>query len=122
MTKLAAIGAVRVKPFSAPLFFIHAGQSLRVARAASGCLYAGTRAHEGKAFSLTVWESPAQMKTFAQSQEHKRAMKWAWLTAETFHFCHFQVDALPSWEDAIARWKAKEALVHGGELGQKRAF
>lgn len=121
-TKLAAIGAVRVKPFAAPLFFIHAARSLRAARAAPGCSFAGTHARDGKAFSLTVWDSPAQMKAYAQSSDHKTAMRWAWLTAETFHFCHFHVERRPSWDEAIERWKAKEALVQPDDLGQKRAF
>lgn len=122
---LAAIGAVRIKPWAAPLFFLHAGRALRAAQTAPGCVFAGTRMHDGKAFSLTVWKSPAEMKAYAHGAGHAQAMKWAWLTATTFRFCHFQVEEPPHWDDAIARWNKmmhERGLVPAAELGHKRAF
>ena len=124
-THLAAIGAVRIKPWVAPLFYLHAGRALKAARHAKGCIYAGTRLHEGKAFSLSVWDSPADMKAYAMGSVHKTAVNWAWLTATTLRFCHFPTDGRPSWDEAIERWDKMmraQPLVPPSELGQKRAF
>lgn len=122
---LAAIGAVRIKPLGAPVFFVLASRALKAAQRAEGCRFAGTHFRDGKAFSLTVWDSPADMKRFAKGPGHKPAMDLAWIAAETFHFCHFPVDTTPGWDEAIAKWAAKshpEALVQASDLRQKRAF
>lgn len=105
MSKLAAIGAVRAKRWAFPLFLYHATTALRQARDAPGCVWAGTHFQDGYAFSLSVWNSPADMKRYAQSGRHARAMRWAWLTGEVSRFCHFAVEEVPSWDAAIARWK-----------------
>jgi hypothetical protein len=110
MAYLAAIGAVRVKPLGFPLFVNHAVAALGEARAAPGCIWAGTHAQRGYAFSLSVWNSPADMKRYARSRLHARAMRWAWMTAEVTRFCHFPVGAVPSWDEAIAQWDAMMEL------------
>lgn len=109
MSKLAAIGALRPKPLGAPLFLIHATRALRQAQQARGCVWAGTQFCEGYAFSLSVWDSPADMKRYARSGRHARAMRWSWATGEVFRFHHFAVDEVPPWDEAIGRWKSMMA-------------
>ena len=78
---------------------------MNTAKDAPGCVFAGTNFHEGKAFSLTVWESPAHMKTYVHGKLHGRAMRWSWLTSKVLRFHHFTVETPPSWDEAISRWQ-----------------
>jgi len=120
--KLAAIGAVRPRLFMFPLFILHARQALAAAKASQGCSFAGTHFRRGLAFSLTVWDSPADMKRYAHGQGHARAMRWSRLTSQISYFHHFTVTTRPSWDEAIARWEAHAPLVAAPKLGHKRVF
>lgn len=102
----AAVGAVRPKKIAMPMFYAHASKALRAAQSASGCAFAATHFHDGKAFSLTVWESSQAMAAYARGPGHAPAMRGARITSEVFHFHHFEVDSVPTWSEAIARWEA----------------
>jgi|GEM_PF-3831444 len=103
---LAAIGAVKPKRQGLPLFARHASKALSSAKTAPGCVFAETNFRDGYAFSLTVWEARDDMESYATRPGHRPAMKWAQFTAQVFHFTYFEVDRVPRWSEAIARWQA----------------
>ncbi len=107
--RFATVGAARVKWYAAPIFALHARAALRAATKAKGCAFAGVQAHNGYAFSMTVWDSLEDMITYAKGPAHARAVRWVWLTAQTSQFCRFPVDSIPDWNTAITRWEAAQA-------------
>lgn len=104
---LASIGGLRLRGMRfAPEFYLFASMALRQAQRDASCLSASTFQRKGLDFSLTVWESPAAMKTYALSGAHARLLGRADRLAEVFHFHHFHCDAAPSQDEAYVRWRA----------------
>lgn len=101
----AAVGAVKPHRTAFPLFVRNATKALNAAKSAPGCSFAETTFRDGLAFSLTVWDRPEDMAAYAKGPGHRPAMRWAKQTGEVFHFTHFEVQTVPSWNDAVARWE-----------------
>jgi hypothetical protein len=101
-----SITGIRLKSiWSAPLFFRHAFFASRQARRAPGNLLIRTRRVDGVLHTLTFWRSREDMLAFMKSGAHREAMK-------DFHrigsggSCGFVADEAPSWEEAVAYWRA----------------
>jgi hypothetical protein len=110
MTKLiVAIGGFRLHHWSlTPLFSAYAVPAFLQARNAPGNRFADARFVDGRHFSLSAWESPRAMRDYAISGRHARAMRAArWLGSGPF--AHYASDAPPSWEEALAVWRAAHA-------------
>ncbi|MEM1131177.1 MAG: hypothetical protein AAGH83_11750 [Pseudomonadota bacterium] len=104
-----AIGGFRLRhPLLLPAFSAYAVASMRQARAAPGNVHAAARMADGRYFSLSVWDSPAAMRRFAQGGAHRRAMNAAsWLGDGPF--AHFKSAAIPEWDEALAEWRIHHA-------------
>ena len=107
---LVAVGAVKIRHWSlAPLFFAFAAPSLGQARSAEGLIAAEVLERYGLQFSVTTWASPADMKTYALSGVHKRAVAVQPLLGINYGFHHFQTERPVTPDDAVALWcDAKE--------------
>ena len=104
---LVAIGGGPMKSsFVSPVFFWFASSSLREARQARGCQMATVFQNPVGYFSLTVWDAPADMKRFAASGLHARAMRIERRLFKWSYFHHYQTDEMPTQKDAFSRWKA----------------
>ena len=104
---LAAIGSSRPKRLlTAPLFFLKARHAVAQARAAQGCVSAAVFPKAGWFFSLTVWESPADMKRFASSGAHGRIVAEYTRYAAIDRFHHFQCHEVPDHDAAYRAWVA----------------
>lgn len=107
---LAVIGGLRVKSaLRWPEFFLLTMGSLVQARRAPGVLSAQVFPEEEGFFSLSVWESPAAMKRYATSGAHGRAMRRSARVAVVFPFHHFPCDDIPTPQQAVQLWRAREA-------------
>jgi hypothetical protein len=107
ITKL--IGGFRLHHWSlTPLFSAYAVPAFLQARNAPGNRFADARFVDGRHFSLSAWESPRAMRDYATSARHARAMRAArWLGSGPF--AHYVSDDLPTWEAALAVWRAAHA-------------
>lgn len=104
---LVAIGGLRIRnAFHAPEFYWRASHTLAQARGADGCLHASVFRKAEGLFSLTVWQSPAEMKRYAHSGAHARILKVAPRLAVIYHFHHYRCDGVPDAQDAYDRWKS----------------
>jgi hypothetical protein len=114
---LAAIGGLRIRGLHlAPEFYLFASMALRQARKDPACQYATAFKRDGLDFSLTLWDSPAAMKRYAQTGAHARLLGRADRLAEVFYFHHFACETPPSEKEAHARW-----LAHGSSAGWQLA-
>jgi hypothetical protein len=110
---LAAIGGLRIRSLRfAPEFYLFASMALRQARKDPACRFATAFQRDGLDFSLTLWDSPAAMKHYAQSGAHAHLMGRADRLAEVFYFHHFPCDDAPDADEAYARWRD-----HGEQSG-----
>ena len=101
-----AIGGIKVKnAFRLIEFTLYVAPSLRQARAAPGCLHAEVFPADGYYFSLTAWQSPADMKRYARSRPHLYAMRRASVLSSASRFHHFQAETIPTPADALSRWR-----------------
>ncbi|RII37922.1 hypothetical protein DL237_14710 [Pseudooceanicola sediminis] len=108
---IAVIGGLRVRSaLRAPEFFFLTMGSLVQARRAEGVLHASVFPATEGFFSLSVWDSPASMKRYAQSGAHKRAMIRSGRVAVVFPFHHFPCTAIPTQQAALQMWREREAL------------
>ncbi|TMM55324.1 antibiotic biosynthesis monooxygenase family protein [Sulfitobacter sabulilitoris] len=90
-------------------FYFYTRRALRQARRAKGCVKAGLIAADGCYLSVSVWESPGDMKRYAASGAHAQALRASrWLVA-WFRFHHFQSEEPPRMSQALAYWREKEA-------------
>jgi hypothetical protein len=54
-------------------------------------------------YTLTAWETEADLKRFARSGAHLAAMKTSGSIASEIRTCTFTADSLPEWKDAQMR-------------------
>jgi hypothetical protein len=90
-------------------FQFYTSRALSQARKAPGNVFAGVIRRRGCYLSVSVWETPADMKRYARSGAHATAHKAsAWLVA-WFRFHHYQTDEIPTIRAASDVWVAREA-------------
>jgi len=111
---VAAITRLRLRSWRFLLpFMIHASRSQKQAMAAPGCFGVRTRKTRGLAFwTLTAWESEAQLRAFLSSDPHRATMPKlpAWCDeAVTTHWT-IETKQLPDWQVGTAK------LLEGGRL------
>jgi len=112
---LIAIGGITVAPGLAQAeFSYHTLRSLAQVRRAPGMIASHVTEDQGMYFSLTAWESPAQMKRFATSGAHAKAMARMQAMGASGMFHHYHSDAVPTWAEALSRWRS----VHGERVSQ----
>lgn len=58
-------------------------------------------------YTLTAWETEADLKRFARSGAHLNAMKVSALLAKSISTYTFQSDTIPNWKDAKVMLKEK---------------
>ena len=51
-------------------------------------------------YTLSVWESVEDLKSFAQSGEHLEAMKWSRKLAAEIRIYTFETERVPNWKEA----------------------
>ncbi|MBV6658044.1 MAG: hypothetical protein KI785_09790 [Devosiaceae bacterium] len=91
-------------------FSLLASKSFRQAMAAPGNLSASARQVDGVHHTLTVWQSREAMLAYLRSGPHLRAMR-ASNRLGAGKTCGYYADAAPSWEAALAVWRAKAQAV-----------
>ncbi len=96
--------------WAAPVFWWHAIPCFRQAQAAPGCLRAQARTVGDRHHTVTVWESPAAARAYAQSGAHAKAMM-VFDRIATGRITGFAATEPPDWDTALARWAADEPAV-----------
>jgi hypothetical protein len=102
---VASITELNLKNFWSYLVFLpHAVRSHRQASKAEGMISIQVRS-EGILVqrTLTVWQSARDMVNFVKAGPHRNAMASFSRHANPSFTCHFEVDEVPSWEDALNR-------------------
>jgi hypothetical protein len=99
-------------PLRLPLFVWHAVRSMRQAKAAPGNLFAEARSLAGVQHTLTVWQSREAMRAYLRGGAHLAAMR-AFPRIGTGTTCGYDAATVPSWDEALAHWRA-HALPVGG--------
>ncbi len=101
-----AIGGITVQPGLARAeFSFHTLRSLAQVRRWSGLIDSRVSQQGELYFSLTAWDSPVEMKRFATSGAHARAMARVDAMGAVGVFHHYQSDRPPSWSEAITHWR-----------------
>lgn len=102
-----SVTGLRVKSLRhLPRFWWHALRSFRQAQKADGVLSVAVRNVDGVQHTLTCWPSRKQMLMFMRSGAHLQAIR-AFRDIATGSTIGFEADTPPSWEAAIAKWKAE---------------
>ena len=78
---------------------------------APGNIMAETRTIDGVHHTLSAWEDLAAMLVYLRSARHARAMRRLDGFA-TGHVYGYQADTLPSWEEALAEYRAHGRAVY----------
>jgi len=103
---LLAIGGGALKHLArAPEFFLRSGASIRQARRHPGCVHAEVGKYGDLLLSYTGWRSPADMRDFASSGAHLRAVQRVPVLVDWFRFHHFAADTPPDFAEAAALWR-----------------
>ena len=101
-----SVTGLRVKSFwRIPLFWRHALASMRQAKRAPGNLSADARRMYGVQHTLTVWRGRSDMLAYMKSGAHLAAIK-SFHSIATGATCGFEAEDRPTWDEAIAYWRA----------------
>ncbi|MGB1964710.1 MAG: hypothetical protein ACPHW3_08455 [Candidatus Puniceispirillales bacterium] len=90
------IGAIR--------FWLLAIPSFNQAKSSNGILFCEAKSVNGYKHTLTAWNSKESMNDFVFSKTHVKAIKAYPKIAKGFTVT-YESDAVPSWEDALAKWE-----------------
>ena len=102
-------------PWQLPRFYWHAVRALRQAKRAPGNLHSDVKTVGRVRHTLTAWRDRQAMCAFRYSDPHRSAIA-AFGSFATGKTCGFESDGLPSWEEALAYWRA-----HGRSYGSDPA-
>ncbi len=111
---IASVTELNLKNFwSLFLFLPHAVRSKVQADKSKGLISISIKS-EGLLVqrTLTVWEDEASMKDYVRSGWHLKAMKSFGKMAQKSFVVKFEVQATPTWEEAI-----KQLRAHGRSIG-----
>tara|TARA_B100001094_G_scaffold59445_1_gene54908 strand:- start:283 stop:612 length:330 start_codon:yes stop_codon:yes gene_type:complete len=100
-----SITGIKVKSFFKMLKFMrYTVPSFTAARKASGNLFCESRKINKYHHTLTAWQNRYKMMDFLRGKHHSSAMK-NFRSLGTGSVYGYEDDNIPSWEDAIKRWK-----------------
>ena len=118
----AAIGGMQLKRWTAYFRIIFPTlKVLKAARRAEGCIHAETFKDGDVFFAVSVWQSKAQMQSFARSGLHAQLMRMANQHMAVFFNHTQQFDVVPGREAFTAAWRDKIAERDGkGTVGVYR--
>lgn len=63
-------------------------------------------------YTMTLWDSDADMKVFAQSGEHKESMKSTAKLGQQVRTLTLEADKIPSWRYAKRRLRAEGKIIN----------
>lgn len=102
-----SVTGLRVKSvWHLPRFWWHALRSFRQAQQAEGVISVAVRNVDGVQHTLTCWPTRKHMLAFMRGGAHLQAIR-AFREIATGSTIGFEADAPPSWDEALAKWKAE---------------
>ncbi len=102
---LVSVGGMELRGLSKlPKFLWLANRSLRQAKAADGCIHVELFRQGSFFLVLSVWETPADMKQYAQNGLHRDVMERAHETTISARNHSYQSDRVPSRDEANESW------------------
>ena len=102
---LVSIGALRPRGLLALLrVFRLSARALKAARAAPGCHQASVFRAGGQYFALSVWETRAQMQSFARGPVHGPIMRENRALLAAFKSLAYEADHIPTQAEASRYW------------------
>ena len=102
-----SVTALKTKGFfSAIRFWLLAGPTFRQAKSSKGVLFCEVKTVDGFHHTLTAWETKKDMKKFASSPIHLKAMK-VFPKIATGLTIGYEADEIPSWSEALENWRTQ---------------
>lgn len=102
------ITEIKVKNlFKFPAFLKHSVRSHDQAKKAPGNIHTSLNGKRLSGYTITAWNSEADMTAFRNSGAHKTAMQEMKKISSAFRTVHYHADKAPSWQEAFAILKQK---------------
>ena len=100
-----SITGIKVKSFFGMLKFMrYTLPSFTAARKANGNLFCDSKKINKYHHTLTAWENRSKMIYYLRGKHHSSAMK-NFRSIGTGSVYGYEDDLIPSWEDALKKWK-----------------
>ncbi|WP_160724766.1 DUF3291 domain-containing protein [Bacillus sp. USDA818B3_A] len=94
-------------PTKLPIFFWHAFKSIVQSKKSEGLLYSSTNKEDFLTYwTLTAWESEANMRNYRNKSNHLKAMKKGKHMADQLDYIHWEGEKVPTWPDAMQKLQA----------------